>query len=79
MKEVMFMSRIGILPLVYELFDPGIDFTLAGNNCLLLKVRAITRKGANQCRFHEGEGIKCLPGVERWHGATPIRIGMTYA
>ena len=36
------------------------------------KALAIIRKGGKPIRIvHKGDVIKCAPGVEHWHGATP--------
>ncbi len=63
-------------------FDAGaiLDWHTHPSGQILLITAGIgyyQEKGKPKQTFHKGEVIKCLPGVEHWHGATP-ESGFTY-
>lgn len=64
------------------IFDPGarLDWhTHPGGQILIITegVGYYQEKGKLKQTVSKGEVIKCLPGVEHWHGATP-ESGVTY-
>jgi len=64
------------------IFDPGarLDWhSHPGGQILIFTDGAgyYQEKGKAKQTVHKGEVIKCLPGVEHWHGATPDS-GVTY-
>jgi len=64
------------------IFDPGarLDWhTHPGGQVLIITegVGYYQEKGKSKQIVRRGEVVKCLPGVEHWHGATP-ESGVTY-
>jgi quercetin dioxygenase-like cupin family protein len=64
------------------IFDPGarLDWHMHPGGQILIITEGIgyyQERGKAKQIVHRGEVVKCLPGVEHWHGAAPDR-GVTY-
>jgi quercetin dioxygenase-like cupin family protein len=64
------------------IFDPGarLDWHMHPGGQILIITEGIgyyQERGKVKQIVHRGEVVKCLPGVEHWHGAAPDR-GVTY-
>lgn len=63
-------------------FDPGarLDWHSHPGGQILLITEGTgyyQEKGKSRLTIHKGDVVKCQPGVEHWHGATP-HSGVTY-
>jgi quercetin dioxygenase-like cupin family protein len=80
--ELNLADSIFTFNLAAATFPPGakLDWhTHPGGQILLITegIGYYQEKGKPKQVIHKGEVVKCLPGVEHWHGASPER-GVTY-
>lgn len=64
------------------IFDPGarLDWHMHPGGQILIITDGVgyyQERGKTKQIVHRGEVVKCLPGVEHWHGAAP-KTGVTY-
>jgi 4-carboxymuconolactone decarboxylase len=76
LKELNEPDSIFILSLAYAMFAPGakLDWHIhpAGQYLLITDGTGYYQEKGNPIKIvREGDVIKCLPGIEHWHGATP--------
>lgn len=77
LKELNTPDSIANFSLAHATFAPGakLDWHIHPGGQYLLITEGIgyyQERGKPVQIIHKGEVVKCLPGVEHWHGATPV-------
>lgn len=82
LKELIVADSVFTYGTSVAIFDPGarLDWHSHPGGQILIITEGVgyyQEKGRAKRIVRRGEVIKCLPGVEHWHGATP-ESGVTY-
>lgn len=82
LEEISMPDSIFTYGTSVAIFDPGarLDWHMHPGGQILIITDGVgyyQERGKTKQIVHRGEVVKCLPGVEHWHGAAP-KTGVTY-